>query len=823
MTRLILEDAERTGQELHLHEKDLKRGYDTVSFWVVRLAYQKQGAPSDLIEVFASLFANRTHRTLTAYGYSEWKDRGFPGLGQGSVLACRHFVTATGVQLDYMQTLPDPYVMGKGTPMEQSIGGLAYVDDEQDISSSARGIALRATASDEIAGWQGMSYGPVKSTYSVVNGEADEEMLPCLHDRFGGQLGDDAIPVPVTDSGTVRRRLGISYSMHTTAGPAEAEVDAYSKRVLAGLSCSAVTAEQARYAIQACIGGCAGYRYQVAEVSPEVVAKLDSAIATTALGCAGLACTTNRSFVYAPRPWGLEILNVQDLIVRSRRRVMMTLLRGDEWMLCMVSAELWDMRTRQRRPDFPLWCPTPIGVEKGWVAETLRHEAATKAPMELHITAHPQNDVWYDTPLRTADMALARAVDGELYAEVVRALQNSPEQGALWVSHMSNAAGTELGTLERCAQRLRTTDGIMGKLYPKLRAALTNDGVALCAPVGPAPVLGIRITVTKGDWVVTTAVANVVQMAMVVSEQPTVVRGAEMVDVQFVGDVKKAAAKKLGWVAANSMYQPQGKRVRLSLMVLHKVRPWTLHVKGGRHLALIHDTESASSRVENRTAVGPYSRQQWLEVEQMCRNPVDRHWCTACMQPNALVACNRVANCTGWYHEGCIRVAPLEAGVCGRCRHIPDICYNKPPVIAQPVLGEVQEEEVLFAGDGSYYPPTHERESSSGYAVVNENEQTLVCGRYGARQQALCSHVGEVAALLEGNTVAPRNQSGIQYSDCKSALAVYNRCVAHHPVPRGSQTATMERTLRWVLDNRTPPPPCHDLGAISCGRGGRIR
>ena len=201
-------------------------------------------------------------------------------------------------------------------------------------------------------------------------------------------------------------------------------------------------------------------------------------------------------------------------------------------------------------------CAPPNGVQtslcaitylkqKGWWAESLRHEQSASTPLPLHVTAHHNSTVpWYDEPTRVADTPLAHLLPLALYNKLLTALRHSKEQGPLWMHQLATEAGTELGTEDRISQALQTRPVQLKPLMPALKAALTTDGMTLAHPVEPATGMGVRVHVHKDEWVATSAVANVVQMGLVVSD-PVIVQGTPMVDVQLVGEVSRAAAGRI--------------------------------------------------------------------------------------------------------------------------------------------------------------------------------------------------------------------------------------------------------------------------------------
>ena len=389
VTRLVTEECIFRSRGCFICDLDMEKGYDRFRWNVAALSYRADGIPEGWIRACGSLFPERQQCYKTAYGNTRWCAP--LGLGQGSVLACRHFTQVLAPMLRRLRHMADPVVIGEGQHKVE-LSATAYVDDLQLMSTTHAGLTQRVQFVVEYLSHLGGRFNALKSDYCAF--QPDGKPAPSL-----------SLPSTVFTSGRVitahgntgtHKRLGIPYAMQDKHKGVYKMVKAARDRFHRILAHKQLYPHEANWLIHAVLVPSVGYRYTTGYVSDHYLKQLETPIRRLFLASHRHARSIPRSATHTSKAHGG--LGLRSLVHdRAIRIVTMahTLLNTSSIAKQVLEARLQSVQSQWGLPVHP-WAAAVVPhslLGRCWITEvsqainTLRLRGFANSREEFHVTS----------------------------------------------------------------------------------------------------------------------------------------------------------------------------------------------------------------------------------------------------------------------------------------------------------------------------------------------------------------------------------------------------------------------------------------------------
>jgi hypothetical protein len=295
----VLQDAKFSESELHVMALDLKKAFDTCEYWSQALSWRALGMPKDVVNMLVNLDAGSnnpgdpyegpgaTTSVILDAGHTTDPFTHGRGVRQGSVGGPIKWVVFMDAWLKWIKkTMKGKgYSMSKwrGTNKEVEVLAQMFVDDSIWLANSANAAQEMIRRCELFCDFHKVIINKQKSNYVTMNDKGHQitwnpkigQSREQAEFKRTGKWGRVTRPKKGETDGRVFKYLGVHFEACVGWQAQARELQAKHDDLVARLKYSAMSIEQATYAINAKIVPAMMYTMQVANMSKSLLRKWD--------------------------------------------------------------------------------------------------------------------------------------------------------------------------------------------------------------------------------------------------------------------------------------------------------------------------------------------------------------------------------------------------------------------------------------------------------------------------------------------------------------------------------------------------------------------
>lgn len=172
------QDAQVSGQELHVLSADLTKAFDTLEHWSQVMSWRALGMPTEMAEMLmrmdqegeTAIILGQGRTTCDILGEEGWF-KSERGVRQGSIGGPIKWIVYMNFWLKYMHTKHENegYKMSQAGPGDKEIIGQMFIDDSNWFAKSAEGMGRMVKSNETFVHFHGLSFNKKKCEYIVIN------------------------------------------------------------------------------------------------------------------------------------------------------------------------------------------------------------------------------------------------------------------------------------------------------------------------------------------------------------------------------------------------------------------------------------------------------------------------------------------------------------------------------------------------------------------------------------------------------------------------------------------------------------------------------
>ncbi len=179
----VMQDAQMSGNELHVVSADLTKAFDTLEYWSQAMSWRALGMPMEMTEMLmrmdqeaeTSVILGQGRTTADVLGEDGWFVSG-RGVRQGSIGGPIKWIVYMNFWLRYMHKKHqgEGFKMAFSEDGDEELIGQMFIDDSNWLAGSAGGIQSMMSSNEKFVEFHGLSFNKKKCEYIVMNQRGDE-------------------------------------------------------------------------------------------------------------------------------------------------------------------------------------------------------------------------------------------------------------------------------------------------------------------------------------------------------------------------------------------------------------------------------------------------------------------------------------------------------------------------------------------------------------------------------------------------------------------------------------------------------------------------